>query len=96
MRFYGLLATVLVMGMLVRQVDGQVAPLTLLLSPAVLEVGMSASIDLLIDCQVDSCAAVDLTIHYDPQLVRVDQLVLGEFPTRAGEFGTDPHESYSD
>jgi hypothetical protein len=67
-----------------RHADGQPVPLTLLFSPAVLEVGTSTVMDLLIDCQVESCAAVDLTVHYDAQVVRIDQLTLGEFPLRSG------------
>ncbi len=78
------LLTTLALCVFVRHADGQAAPLTLLFAPAVLEVGTSTVIDLLIDCQVESCAAVDLTVHYDAQLVRIDQLMLGEFPARAG------------
>lgn len=78
------LLAALILCMFVRRVEGQSAPLTLLFSPAALEVGTSTVIDLLIDCQVESCAAVDLTVHYDAEVVRIDQLTLGEFPLRSG------------
>lgn len=78
------LLAALILCVLARRVEGQAAPLTLLFSPAVLDVGTSTVIDLLIDCQVESCAAVDLTVHYDAEVVRIDQLTLGEFPLRSG------------
>jgi hypothetical protein len=78
------LLAALILCVLARRVEAQAVPLTLLFSPAVLEVGTSTVIDLLIDCQVESCAAVDLTVHYDAQVVRIDQLTLGEFPLRSG------------
>jgi hypothetical protein len=78
------LLVTLILCVFARRVEGQSAPLTLLFSPAVLEVGTSTVIDLLIDCQVESCAAVDLTVHYDAQIVRIDHVTLGEFPLRSG------------
>lgn len=78
------LLAALILCVFARHAEGQPAPLTLSFSPAVLEVGTSTVIDLLIDCQVESCAAADLTVHYDAQVVRIDQLMLGEFPLRSG------------
>lgn len=73
-----------ILGASVIHTEAQTAPLTLLFSRTALEIGKSTVIDLLIDCQVESCAAVDVTVHYNAEFLRIDNVTLGEFPVQAG------------
>jgi hypothetical protein len=81
---YGVLFALLFACILNNSVQAQVSPLTLLFSANIMEVGKSAVINVLIDCQVESCAAADLSISFDPDALRVDDLSLGEFLNKTG------------
>jgi hypothetical protein len=58
---------------------GQVGSATLSFSATVVAVGTPAVIDLLIDCQVELCAAADISMKYDPQALRIDAIAPGDF-----------------
>ena len=64
--------------------QAQVSPITLFFSANTIGVGTLSVIDILIDCQVESCAAADISIEFDPAALRVDGLSLGEFPNSPG------------
>lgn len=75
-----LITTALTGGML----EGQAARVMLSFTTTVLDVGTPAVIDLLIDCQADSCAAADIRVRFNPAALRVDAVALGDFPTQTG------------
>lgn len=66
------------------EIQAQVGSVTLFFSPTVVVVGTPTVIDLLIDCQIDSCAAADLSVLFNPQALRIDAVALGDFLTREG------------
>jgi hypothetical protein len=65
-------------------VQGQYLLVTLQFSAPVMEVGKSAIIDVLIDCQVESCAAADLSIQFDPDALHIDNVSFGDYPNMTG------------
>jgi hypothetical protein len=66
------------------EIQGQLASATLFFSPTVVTVGTSTVVDLLIDCQVESCAAADISVQFDPQALHIDAVALGGFLTADG------------
>ncbi len=66
------------------EIQGQSALVALSFSTGVIEVGRPTTIDLLIDCQVESCAAADISVQFVPGALRIDAITLGEFATRTG------------
>ncbi|MCC6803795.1 MAG: hypothetical protein IT319_13000 [Anaerolineae bacterium] len=75
-----LITTALTSGML----EGQAARVSLSFTTNVLDVGTPTVIDLLIDCQAESCAAADIRVRFNPAALRVDAIALGDFPTQTG------------
>lgn len=62
----------------------QDAAVALTFAPSVIEVGTPSVINLLIDCSVASCAALDLSVRFDPTALRIDDIALGDFPVQGG------------
>ncbi len=84
MKYAALFALLFICAFTSGEIKGQSTLLSLSFSPNVIEVGSPAVIDLLIDCQVKSCAAADIRVQFDPQALRIDDIALGEFPAQAG------------
>jgi hypothetical protein len=81
---YSCLIVLLITCLCGQSAQTQVSPVTLSFSASPIGVGTSSIIDVLIDCQMDSCAAADISIAFDPHALRVEGMWLGDFPTRHG------------
>ena len=53
---------------------------TIVVTAAQMSVGESALIDVLIDCPLNNCAAVDIVLVVDPAFLEIQSLTLGDFP----------------
>lgn len=84
MKYAALFALLITCAFTSGEIHGQSALLSLSFSPNVIEVGSPAVIDLLINCQVESCAAADISVEFDPDALHIDDIALGEFPTQSG------------
>lgn len=84
MRYAALLALLFAIAFTSGTLEGQSERVSLSFSTNVLDVGTPAIIDLLIDCQAESCAAADIRVHFNPAALRVDNITLGDFPTQTG------------
>jgi predicted RNA-binding protein with TRAM domain len=81
---YAVWMAVLITCLCVQSAQTQGSPVTLSFSANPIGVGTSSIIDVLIDCQVQSCAAADIRIAFDPNALRVEGMWLGDFPTSRG------------
>jgi predicted RNA-binding protein with TRAM domain len=65
----------------VQSAQTQSSPVRLYFSASPIGVETPSVIDVLIDCQMASCAAADIGIAFDPNALRVEGMWLGDFPT---------------
>lgn len=62
----------------------QESQVTLQFSAAEMRVDETSVVDVLINCNIDSCAAADLAIQYDPEMLQVNSVRLGDYPSLTG------------